>query len=92
MYCIFIRKEKSINYALEIVNKNKLAETRNKDMLKKLVNHRVAIAETGNGKKPVIIGYATITRKEFVIASEFSKHYTETRVKPESKYNCTGKG
>ncbi len=65
MYGIFVNEDGAVKYAHEIVARRKPIETRTKNMLSALVGERVAIISTHRGRKPMIIGYADMTRYEF---------------------------
>ena len=60
MYGIFVNENGCVPYAKAIVEGYKPIETRNRNMLAKCVGHNVAIIRTRRGKKPMIVGYATI--------------------------------
>lgn len=51
---------KEYHFITDILMGQKLYETRNKNMLKSLVNRPVLLAETGKGKKPVVRGLVYI--------------------------------
>ena len=69
----------------------KTAETRSRDMLRLLVGKRIAIVRTGIGRA-TIVGYATISEKEWVSAEEFPNRQNQTCVIPGSRFDCKGKG
>ena len=89
---IFVNSNGCVPYAMAIVTRIKPIETRSRDMLKSLVGERVAIIETRRNKKPMIVGYATITGKEFCKAEDFRKYYDLHLVPEGSSYDCHGKG
>lgn len=62
MVGIFVNEDE-YPFAEWIVRGWKKYETRNKDMLKHLLDDRVAIVSTKRGRKPCVVGYATISQK-----------------------------
>lgn len=89
---IFVHETKKEPYATLITMREKLLETRNRNMLSSLVGERVAIISTRASKVPMIVGHATILWAEF-----FSKEYldvirSETRIPVGSKYDCRNNG
>lgn len=93
MYGVFINEDR-VAWAQLIVQRIKLAETRSRNMLKRLVGDRVAIISTQRGRKPMIIGYADITSADFVSAEDFfsPEWVLKHQVLPGMEYACTGKG
>ena len=49
-----------------ILSRRKLYETRGRNMLQRLLGHRVALIETRRGRRPLVRGYATIASAELV--------------------------
>lgn len=92
MYCVFVNDD-GPNYSGFIVAGLKGYETRGRDMLKRLVGHRVAIASTGKGRRPVVVGYATITEKFYCCFSDFEKYRAAAMIPAGDKYDATeGRG
>ena len=89
---IFVNENGGIRYAEAIVKGIKLAETRNRDMLSKLVGERVAIVRTRRGKKAEVIGYVTIMHKQFCFMEHFRDLEKYHLVPEGSKYDATSKG
>ena len=93
MKAIFIN-ENHFPFAHKIADGSKPVETRNKNMLSALVGERVALVRTKNGKKPAIVGYATIYRatqhEKKVMDSDFMRKLT--LIETGSKYDSTEKG
>ena len=88
---IFVNDD-SYPFASEIVDGVKQIETRKRNMLKSCVGERVAIIRTSRSEKPVVIGYATISR-----AYHFTKVYLDlireyTRVPEGSPYDWDESG
>ena len=86
MYGIFVNDNGCVHYAILLSRGVKTIETRNRDMLSALVGKRVAIVRTHREKSPHIVGYVTITRKEFCAAEDFGKYENQHLVMPQSKY------
>ena len=74
MYGIYVNENGCTPYAELIVKGIKTIETRSRDMLKPLVGERVAIVRTHRNKKPMVIGYATISAKFFCKADQFREY------------------
>lgn len=74
-------------YAELLSNGSKVAETRSRDMLRKLVGERVGIIREGK-----LIGMVTITGKGFVRTDDFGSYRWAHLVEPGSKYDTTGRG
>ena len=95
MYGIFVNED-HMPYANWIVSGLKTIETRNKNMLGKLVGERVAIIATAHkGYKrhdPYIIGYATIAKADYVTQNEFELYRDETMIDPKDYYDCGANG
>ena len=91
MKAVFING-KRIPYPAWIVQRWKTIETRQRNMLSAMVGERVAIAETGRNKKPVIIGYVDIVSCKFCPAEEFDKYRRETMIPAGSEFDVKGKG
>ena len=95
MFAIYVNED-HMPYANWIVSGLKTIETRNKNMLGKIVGERVAIIATAHkGYKrhdPCIIGYATIAKAEHVTQDEFELYREETMIGKEDPYNCDSRG
>ena len=91
MYGIFVNS-RGVPYALAIAGGYKRAETRARDMLRRLIGQRVAVIETGKGKAPAVVGYVTITGAEFIPADKFDSYRELTLIPPGSRYDCHGRG
>lgn len=89
---IFVNSDGCIPYAEAIVSGAKLIETRNRDMLSKLVGKRVAVVSTRRGKNPTIVGYVRIVGKLFANPTEFELFREFTLIPAGSKYDVSGKG
>lgn len=48
-------------FVRQILNRTKIYETRNRNILKRFLGERILIAETGTGSKPVVKGSAIIS-------------------------------
>ena len=92
MYGIFVNENGCIHYAELIARGIKIAETRNRDMLRSLVGQRVAIVRTKRGKHPMIVGYVDIVAKTFVSVEEFPKLFDLHLVPPGSMYDAKDRG
>ena len=92
MYGIFVNSDGGIPYADAIVSGVKTIETRNRDMLSKLVGKRVAVVKTRRGKNPTIVGYGRIKSKLFVNVEEFELVRDATLIPKGSQYDCNRKG
>lgn len=89
---MFVNEDGGVRYAWAIVHGNKKAETRTRDMLKRLVGQRVAVIRTRRGKNPEVVGFVTITRKEFVKKEDFAGLFNLHLVPPGSGRDCTRSG
>lgn len=89
---IFVNENGGIPYAQAIVRGVKPIETRNKNMLSACVGDRVAIIRTRRGKKPMVVGYATITGAMFVSADALNRMRDLTLIPVGSAYDAKGKG
>lgn len=76
-----------VKYADLIVDGIKTIETRNKNMLSDLIGLRVAIIRTVRGKKPTVIGYATITSANRYHGKWHDEHRNLTCIPEGSKYD-----
>ena len=92
MYGIFINEDGKVKFAHEIANRRKPVETRNRKMLSALVGKRVALIATGKGKKPTIVGYATITHEWWYPKEYMNNIRHATLIPAGSKYDSTDKG
>lgn len=92
MFGIFVNENGCIAYARAIVMGLKPIETRNRNMLKSLVDKRVAIIRTRRGKSPMIVGYATITEAVFHTREEMEALRGLTLIPEGSEYDCKGHG
>ena len=71
-----------------ILNRTKTIETRNKDTLKHLVGRRVALVKTNRKRKPMVVGYATISDKIiYKTQEEFEQDVARHCVPMYSKYH-----
>jgi len=70
----------------------KTLETRQKNMLSALVGERVAIAETGTHRVPMVVGYADIVGSFFCAAEDFDKYRDLHMVPAGSQFDCKGSG
>lgn len=76
----------------QILNRQKLYETRNRNTLKSLIEQRVYIAMTGKGKRPVVMGTAVIKSVIRIDSIEQYERYRKyTCVLPGSCFDFTGK-
>ena len=97
MVGIFVNEDE-YPFAEWIVGGLKKYETRNKDMLKHLFGRRVAIVSTKRGRKPCVVGYATITEKIKLYPcdrteSQWEMRYREDAMIPRySKYDNVSNG
>lgn len=89
---IFVNDD-GLGYAQDIVHGRKCIETRNRDMLGKLVGKMVAVVQTGRGLKPTVIGYAYIHRKFFCSTpDEWEALRDRTLIPPGTKRDAFGRG
>ena len=88
---VFIR-ETGAHYASAIVQGWKPIETRTRHTLRQLVGERVAVVRTGCKGGPVVIGYVTISKAEFVAADDLDGMRDLTLIPKGSRYDCTGAG
>lgn len=96
MVGIFVNEDE-YPYAEWIVRGLKKYETRNKDMLKDLLGGRVAIISTKRGRKPCVVGYATIIEKTRLHKGHaeylWDRFYREESMIPKgSKYDDVSNG
>ena len=88
MIGVFVRKP----YARKIVSGEKTYETRTRNTLQKVLDERIAIVETGNGK-PMVVGYTILTEHGYCAAEDFDDWMRLICCIPKgSKYDCHGKG
>lgn len=92
MYGIYVSDNGCVHYASAIVSGAKQVETRSRNMLKALVGQRVAIIRTRPGRKPCVVGYATIGKATFCPSADFQKYFHLHCVQPGSRYDCHGAG
>ena len=92
MYAIFVNEDGGVPYAKAIVQGYKPIETRTRNMLGKLVGHRVAVIRTRRGKRPMMIGYVDIVSAEYRTAEWLDANRDLTLIPEGSKHDCTGKG
>jgi len=91
-YGIYVSNERRTPWAGWIVSGLKEIETRNKNMLGKLVGERVAVIATGN-HPPLIVGYVTITSALHVGKDLFDRRFRKyTMIEKGDRYDCTEKG
>lgn len=83
---------RKVPYPELICLQQKTIETRRKNMLRRLVGERVAIAETGGRNGPVIIGYADVIGSFFCSSADFDKYREQTMIPPGDEYDCKGPG
>lgn len=80
MKAMLINENGCIPYAHAIASRIKLVETRNKNMLSKLVGERVAIVRTRRGKSPSVVGFCTIYRatheSQRIMNSDYMRNLT----------------
>lgn len=88
---MFVNDSGPVKFARKIVDAEKIAETRSRNMLSALVGERVAVVQTGRGA-PLVIGSVTVTGSWFCPAEEFGKHYAEHLVPAGSKYDGSSRG
>ena len=93
MKAVFVADDHGIRYAEMIVKAYKTIETRRKNMLRLLVGERVAVVRTGNGRKPMIVGYVDIVGGSFCAsAEEFEKNFYKHLVPYWSNYYTSANG
>ena len=91
-YGIFINDD-YMTYTNFILIGLKLWETRNRNMLGRLIGRRVALISTSKYHTHQIVGYATISEARHVSLEEFDMWYrTPSIIVEGSKYDCTEKG
>lgn len=88
---IFINDD-YLPYTNFILMKLKSYETRNRNMLGKLLGERVALISTSKNHKPRIVGFATISEARHVNPEEFEMFRTSCIIVEGSKYDCGAKG
>ena len=88
MIGVFVRKP----YARKIVSGEKTFETRTRNTQRRVLDKRVAIIETGNGK-PMVVGYTYLTNHGYLASEDFDDWVRLICCIPKgSKYDCHGKG
>lgn len=92
MYAIYVNEPGCIPYARMIAEAYKTLETRSKNVFKQIIGERVAIIRTSRHSQPMVVGYATISRAEFISIEEFQQLFSKHLVPPGSKFDCHGKG
>jgi predicted transcriptional regulator len=91
LYGVFVNSQK-VPYAQMIVDGVKKFETRGKNVLRRLIGHRVAIVETGKGS-PVIVGFVTIDSADFFCTDAWEKAGRQLACVPKnSEYDDHGRG
>ncbi len=91
MKAMFVESTRCVPYARAIVQAYKPLETRGKNMLSALVGERVAVVETGRGKKPMVVGYVTVTKAERLGVFWLDTHRNLTLIPEGSRYDSHGK-
>lgn len=89
---IYVHETRYIPYATAIAAGIKPIETRNRDVLGRLVGENVLIIRTRKGKPADVIGTVTISEKRFYSVSELDNMRDKTLIPPGSKFDCHGKG
>lgn len=91
LYGIYINDD-LYPFTLWILRGLKVFETRNRNMLGRLIGHRVAIISTSRNRAPLIVGYATITETRHVTREEFEIYRGASMIEKCSKYDCNDRG
>lgn len=89
---MFVNSNGCVPYAEAIVEGVKTIETRNRNMLDKLVGEQVAVVRTRRGKRPTIVGYVYVKFSKFLSPETFEIYRDDTLIPAGSKYDCNGKG
>lgn len=89
---IFVNENGNVKYAQAIARGTKPLETRNKNMLSACVGDRVAVVRTHRGQKPMVIGYATITRSFFASSHALDNMRDLTLIPKGDPYDAKGLG
>ena len=88
---IFVNSDGCVPYAEAIVHGFKPVETRNRNMLRRLVGERVAVVRTRRGKHPTIVGYVTITHAVKMTGEWLDANRGKTLIPEGSKYDSGDK-
>lgn len=80
------------DFAEAIVRGTKTIETRNRNMLRRLVGERVAVVSTRRGRKPMVIGTVYVKFGVFIVPEVFELYRDDTLIPKWSKYDCPEKG
>ena len=91
LYGIYINEDK-LPFVDWILAGTKLWETRNRNMLGKLIGREVLIIATSKKHKPMIKGIATISEARHVTPEEYELYRGGTCVPKGSTYDCGEKG
>ena len=91
MYGIYINDD-LFPFTLWILVGLKVWETRTRNMLGRLLGNRVAIVSTSRKRKPLIVGYATISEARHIPREDFEFYRGPAMIVKGSKYDCGEKG
>ena len=89
---IFVNEDGCIPYARAIAQGIKPIETRNRNMLSALVGERVAIVSTRRSRSPIVVGFATIDKAEFMTVKQLDEIRDKTLIPVGSKYDALNHG
>lgn len=92
MYAIYVNEPGHIPYARLIAEAYKTLETRSRNVFKQIIGERVAIIRTSRHSKPMVVGYATISKAEYVSKDVFQQLFSKHLVPPGSNFDCKGAG
>ena len=84
----FYVNDRTAPYTELILGFRKTIETRSRNTLRKLVGQRVALIRTGKGPA-VIVGFLTITHREFCPPEYFDRYRAQTCIPVGDKYDST---
>lgn len=79
-------------FTLWILRGLKVWETRTRNMLGSLIGNRVAIISTSRKRKPLVVGYATISEARHVPREDFEIYRGASMIVKGSKYDCNDRG
>lgn len=92
MYAIYVNEPGCIPYARLIAEAYKTLETRSRNVFKQIIGERVAIIRTSRHSQPTVVGYATISKADYISREEFQQLFSKHLVPPGSKFDCKGAG
>ena len=93
MFGIYVQATRAQDYAAAIVGGYKSFESRTRNVFRSIdLGEKIAIIRTGRGKKPEIVGFATMEPGFHVSPEEFRRMFCGHLVPPGSKFDTDERG